>query len=47
MHLSHAIFQWPLGLDGKAVPAEIDYVRKGQEIWRDAHLARFPTPSVD
>jgi hypothetical protein len=36
MHLSHAIFQWPYGVDGKAFPPEIDYVSRAQEIWRHA-----------
>ena len=36
MHLSHAILQWPYGVEGKAFPPEIDYVSRSQDIWRHA-----------
>jgi len=45
MHLSHAIFQWPFGLDGKAFPPEIDYVSRGQDIWRHARARLNDIPS--
>jgi hypothetical protein len=45
MHLSHAIFQWPFGLDGENYPPEIDYVARGQEIWRHARARLKHTPS--
>ena len=45
MNLSHAIFQWPFGLDASAFPPEIDYVSRAQEIWRHARARLRGTPS--
>ena len=45
MHLSHAIFQWPYGVDGKSFPPEIDYVSRAQEIWRHAAVRLKGAPS--
>ena len=45
MHLSHAIFQWPFGLGGEAFPPEIDYVSRGQDIWRHASSRLKGNPS--